>query len=63
LYTKKALFVVLVQIRLIQRKKFSESNVTLHTFQQISDFKIFPECSRWPLKPLWRGFCKWLKCY
>jgi len=34
----------------IQRKKFNETNATSHTFQQISDLKIFPECFRRPLK-------------
>jgi len=37
-------FVVVMQMHFIQRKQFSETNVTLHAFQQISDLKIFPEC-------------------
>ena len=37
-------FIVLVQMHFIQRKKFSEINVTFHAFQQISDLKIIPEC-------------------
>jgi len=44
-YTEKVEFIVLVQMHFIQRKQFSETNVTLglHAFQQISDLKIFPE--------------------
>jgi len=34
------------QMHFIKRKQFSEINVTSHTFQQISDLKIFPECFR-----------------
>jgi len=41
----------------IQRKHFSETNVTLHAFQQISDLKIFPECVRGSLKTLRRATC------
>jgi len=33
-----------------QHKQFSETNVTLDVFQQISGFKIFPECVGGPLK-------------
>jgi len=36
--------IVLVQMHFIQRKQFSETNVTSYAFQQISDYKIFPEC-------------------
>jgi len=39
----------------IQHKQFSETNATSHTFQQISDLKVFPECFRGPLKTLWRA--------
>jgi len=41
----------------IQCKQFSKTNVTLHAFEQISDFKTFPECFRGPLKTLWRATC------
>jgi len=41
----------------IQRKRFSETHVTLHAFQQISDLKIFSECVRGPLNTLWRSTC------
>jgi len=43
-----------VQMHFIQRKQFSKTNVTSHAFEQISYFKIFPECFRGPLKTLWR---------
>jgi len=46
------LIIVLVQTHFIQRKQFSETNVTLHAFQQISDLKIFSQCFRGPLKTL-----------
>jgi len=36
--------IVLVQVNFIHRKQFSKTNVTSHTFQQISDLKIYPEC-------------------
>jgi len=42
-YTEKVVSIVLVQMHFIQRKQFSETNVTLHAFQEISDLKIFPE--------------------
>jgi len=42
---------------LFQRKQFSETNETLHAFQQISDLKIFPECFHGSLKMLWRVTC------
>ena len=32
---RKGIFIVLVQMHFIQRKQFSETNVTLHAFQQI----------------------------
>jgi len=32
-----------VQMHFIQPKEFSETNVTSHAFQHISDWKIFPE--------------------
>ena len=56
--------IVLVRMHFIQRKQFSETNVTSHAFQQISDLKIFPECFRRPLKTLWwaacgPGACSW----
>jgi len=35
-----------VQIHFIQSKEFSETYVTSHAFQHISDRKIFPECVR-----------------
>ena len=41
----------------IQRKQFSETNVHLHAFQQISDLKTFPECVSRPLKTLWLVTC------
>jgi len=48
----------------IQRKQFSETNVTGHTFQQISDLKNFPEsvhgphAARGPVAgPHCSGFC------
>jgi len=41
----------------IQRKQFSDTNVTLHVFQQSSDLKIFPECVRRSLKTLWWATC------
>jgi len=41
----------------IQRKQFSETNVTLHPFKQISDLKIFSECFRGPLKTPWWATC------
>jgi len=34
----------------------TDTNVTLHAFQQISDLKIFPECVR-GRKRLWRVTC------
>jgi len=49
--------IVLVQMHFIQRKQFRETMATLHASQQISDLKIFPECSRGPLKTLWRAAC------
>ena len=49
--------IVLVQMHFIQGKQFSKTNVTSHVFEQISDFKIFPECFREPLKTLWRATC------
>jgi len=49
--------IVLVQMHFIQRKQFSKTNVTSHAFEQISDFKIFLECFRGPLKTLWRATC------
>jgi len=56
-YTEKVLFIVLVQMHFIQRKQFSETNVTSHAFQQISDLKIFSKYFRGPLKTLWRATC------
>jgi len=50
---RKALFIVLVQMHFIQRKQFSETNVTLHVFQPISHFQTFPECFCRSLKMLW----------
>jgi len=38
---QKVLFIVLVQMHFIQHKKFSETNVTSHVFQQISEFEDF----------------------
>ena len=49
--------IVLVQMHFIQRKQFSETNVTSHAFEQISDLKIFLECFRGPLKTLWWATC------
>jgi len=46
-------FIVLVRMHFIQRKQFSETNVTSHTFQQISHLQIFPESFCGPLKMLW----------
>jgi len=56
------LFTVLVQMHFVQRKLFSETNVTSHAFQQISDLGIFlnasegyckrcggPHAARWPV--------------
>ena len=43
-YTERLISIVLVQMHFIQCKQFSETNVTLHVFQEISDLKIFPEC-------------------
>jgi len=37
----------------IQRKQFSETNVTSRALQQILYFKIFPECFRGPLMELY----------
>ena len=37
-------------MHIIHSNQFSETNGTLHAFQQISDLKIFPECFREPLK-------------
>jgi len=54
---QKVLFIVLVQMHFIQHKKFSETNVTSHVFQQISEFEDFSECFRRPLKTLWRTTC------
>jgi len=51
----KGSIIVLVQMHFIRRKQFSETNVTSHAFQQISDLKIFPECVRGPLKTLYGG--------
>jgi len=34
----------------IKRMEFTESNVPLHAFKQISDLKIIPECFHGPLK-------------
>jgi len=42
------------QFYFIQCKQFSETSVTSHGFQQILDFKLFPECFHGPLKTLWR---------
>jgi len=36
LYTEKGLFIVFVQMHFIQHKKFSETNLISHTFQQYS---------------------------
>ena len=49
-YTEKAVFIVPMQMHFMQRKHIGETNVTLHAFQQTSDFKIFPEWFRGPLK-------------
>jgi len=49
---QKVLFIVLVHMHLFQPKGFSEKNVTLHVFQQISDWKIFSQCFRGPQKTL-----------
>jgi len=38
-YTENIYFIVLVQMLLIQRKQLSETNVTSHAFQHISDFE------------------------
>jgi len=46
---------ILPIIHVIQHKQFSETNVTSHAFQQISDLKIFPECFCRPQKTLWRA--------
>jgi len=54
---RKAPFIVLVEMRFIQRKQFIETNVTSHAFQQLSDLLIFPECFRGPLKALWWSTC------
>jgi len=43
-----------VEIHFIQRKQSNETNVTSHTFQQISYLNIFAECFRGPLKTLYR---------
>jgi len=43
-----SLYIALVQMRFIQPKHFSKTNVTSHVFSQISDLKIFPECFRGP---------------
>jgi len=37
--------------------QFSDTNVTSHAFQQISDWKIFLKCFRGPLKTLWLATC------
>jgi len=34
----------------VQRKQFSETNITSHVLQQILDLKIIPECFRGPQK-------------
>jgi len=46
----------------IQSKKFCETNVPLHAFQQISDLKIFLEFFHGPLKTLWRATCRPRAC-
>jgi len=46
------LFIVLVQMHFMQREQFSETNVTSHTLQQISQMQIFPECFWGSLKML-----------
>jgi len=46
----------------IQRKQFTETNVTSHAFQQMSDLKIFPECFRGPLQTLWQATCGLRAC-
>jgi len=61
-YTEKVVSIVLVQMHFIQRKQFSETNVTLHAFQEISDLKIFPEWFRGPLKTMWRATCGLRAC-
>jgi len=48
---------ILVHIHFIQCKQFNVTNVTSHTLQKISVLKIFPECFRESLKPLWRATC------
>jgi len=40
------LFIVLVHIHFIPHKQFSETNVTSHAFQQISDWEILPVLPR-----------------
>jgi len=56
-YTEKVFFIDVVQIYFIQRKQFSEINVTSHGYQQISDFKIFPECYHGPQTKPWQATC------
>jgi len=51
-----------VQMHFIQSKKFCETNVPLHAFQQISDLKIFLEFFHGPLKTLWRATCRPRAC-
>jgi len=46
-----------MQMHFIQHKQFSETNVTLHAFQQISGLEIFPVCFCRPLKVLWQATC------
>jgi len=50
LYTENVSFIVIVQIHFIQRKQFSETNVTSCAFQQISNFKLFLNASAGHLK-------------
>jgi len=53
-----------MQVHFIQCKQISETNITSHAFQQISDLKIFPKCFCGPLIKLWRATwgpwaCSW----
>jgi len=62
--TKNALFIVRLHMHFIQRKQFSEKNVTSHTFPQMSHLQIFPECFCRPLNMLWQAMygqrpCSW----
>jgi len=51
-YIEKVLFFVLAQMHYIQCKQFSEANVTLQIFPQISDFNIFLNTSAGHMQPL-----------